>query len=139
LAMRYHLPEPRLGWAEALRRHASACADVSDGLAADADHIAAASRVALRLALDRLPLSPAAKAWLSAHDRASGLAELAGLGDDYELVITAAADQVAPLAAAANAAGVALTDIGEVEEGGGVTLEVDDRPAPPMPRGWTHS
>src|SRR5688500_18901788 len=40
LAYRYRMPEPRLDLRATLRRHATAAADVSDGLIADARHIA---------------------------------------------------------------------------------------------------
>src|SRR5689334_5497467 len=87
LAGRLRLPTPRLDLREALRRHAKAAADVSDGLVADAGHIATASGVALELDLDRMPLSPAARAWLDAQpDRAAALVRLATGGDDYEVV-----------------------------------------------------
>ena len=45
LIARYRLPEPPLGWSEALRGLASASVDVSDGLMADLGHLAGASGV----------------------------------------------------------------------------------------------
>src|SRR5207244_3682081 len=45
LTFRYRLPDPRLELREPLRRYATAAADVSDGLVADARHIARASGV----------------------------------------------------------------------------------------------
>ena len=65
LADRYRLPQPRLGLRQALRDHATAAADVSDGLIADAGHIAEASGGGVEIDLDRLPLSDAAAAWLA--------------------------------------------------------------------------
>jgi thiamine-monophosphate kinase len=139
LAGRYRLPEPRLGLREALRGHASAAADVSDGLLADAGHIAKASGVGLRLRLEALPLSDAARAWLARQrDPAGALAELASLGDDYEIVLTAPAEQVAALVAEAAAAGIALAAIGEVVAGEGVEASFEGRPLALTRRGWTH-
>jgi thiamine-monophosphate kinase len=90
LADRYRLPQPRAGLAVALRAHAHAAADVSDGLIADAGRIARASGVHIALDLDRLPLSPAARAWLSAQSEEAGARmDLACGGDDYEIVCTA--------------------------------------------------
>ncbi|MEO8115517.1 MAG: thiamine-phosphate kinase [Phenylobacterium sp.] len=87
LARRYRLPTPRLDLRDALRAQASAAADVSDGLVADAGHLAAASGVHIRLHLDRTPLSPAAQDWLAGQpDRAAALVRLATGGDDYEVV-----------------------------------------------------
>lgn len=93
LAGRYRLPEPRLRLREVLRRQARAAADVSDGLLADAGHIAAASGCGLRVELERLPLSEPAARWLAAQpDRAAGLLALATGGDDYEVVCAGAGE-----------------------------------------------
>ncbi|MDB5455120.1 MAG: thiamine-monophosphate kinase, partial [Caulobacter sp.] len=70
LLRRYRLPEPRLGLRAALRGHAKAAADVSDGLLADADHVARASGCGVRVDLERLPLSAPARAWLAAQPEA---------------------------------------------------------------------
>lgn len=107
---RYRLPVPRVELRDRLLAHAHAAADVSDGLIADAGHIARASGLGLRLDLDRLPLSPVVRAWLEAQpDRGQGLLALAALGDDYEIVCTAAPDQAEDLG---------LTVIGEITPGG---------------------
>ena len=95
LAGRYRLPDPRLELRDPLRAHANAAADVSDGLVADAGHIAEASGVRLQLDLDRLPVSEPASQWLSRRpDRAEALAALATGGDDYEIVLTCTSAQV---------------------------------------------
>ena len=57
LIARYHVPEPRVTFAPALRG-ASAAIDVSDGLLADLGHIAEASGVRIELEARRIPLSP---------------------------------------------------------------------------------
>ncbi|OYX30237.1 MAG: thiamine-phosphate kinase [Caulobacterales bacterium 32-69-10] len=122
LAARYRRPEPRLGLREALRAHASACIDISDGLIADAIHIEEAGKVALQIDLERLPLSPAAQSWLALQpSAAAGLVELASAGDDYELLLTADVAAALPLAVAAAEAGFALTPIGRIHEGQGAT------------------
>lgn len=91
LIERYRLPTPRLDLNEVLLESASAAADVSDGLVADARHIADASHVGLSIDLDLMPLSPAAERWLSAQpDEAHARLALATGGDDYEIVCTAA-------------------------------------------------
>lgn len=91
LARRYRAPEPRLDLRDALLANAHAAADVSDGLIADAGHVAEASGLGLRLDLARMPLSPAAEAWLAGQaDRAAALVMLATGGDDYEVVCAAA-------------------------------------------------
>ena len=130
LAERYRLPRPRLDLVASLRNQASACADISDGLIADAGHIARASGVALRLALDRMPLSRAGAAWLADQpDRRQALMTLATSGDDYELVLTAPPEA---------AAGLGLPVIGVIEAGEGVEVLIDGKPATTGQRGWTH-
>ena len=63
LADHYRLPTPLVCLRQALRDHAHAAADVSDGLLADAVHVAEASGLGLAIDLDQLPLSPPAAAW----------------------------------------------------------------------------
>ncbi|MDO8900910.1 MAG: thiamine-phosphate kinase [Phenylobacterium sp.] len=127
---RYRLPGPRLDLRDGLRRWASACADISDGLLADAGHIATASGVGIQLHLDRVPLSAAGEGWLAdQRDVARGRAALASFGDDYELVITAS-----PQAAKA----LGLPVIGVVEEGRGLRVDFDGAPLPIERAGWSH-
>jgi len=123
LADRYRLPQPRSGLAEALRNHANAAADISDGLIADAGKVANASGVGFEIDLDRLPLSAPAAAWLAeAADPVAAGIELATGGDDYEIVCAAAPENAAALLAAAAAAGIALAPIGRASEGSGVRV-----------------
>jgi len=127
LVGRYRLPSPRLDLRDALRAGASAAADVSDGLVADAGHIAKASGVALRIALERLPLSPAAARWLDGQpDRAAGLVRLATGGDDYEVVCTGAA----PIPG--------FTVIGEAVAGSGVAASLGGVELATGAGGWRH-
>lgn len=128
LADRYRLPRPRLDLRAALRAGASAAADISDGLAADAGRIARASGFSVSLDLARLPLSPPAARWLAAQpDEAAARLQLATGGDDYELVATAAD----PLPG--------LAEIGRCDEGRGVRLTLDERVLESTRLGWRHS
>src|SRR5450631_421835 len=54
---RYLLPQPRNAIAEALRLHASAAMDVSDGLAGDLAKLCRVSGVAADIAVEKVPLS----------------------------------------------------------------------------------
>ncbi len=127
LADRYRLPRPRLDLREALRAGASAAADVSDGLIADAGHVAKASDLGLRLDLDRLPLSEPAAAWLQAQpDRAKALLWLASAGDDYEIVC--AAPQVLP----------GFTQVGEITASG-LEVVAGGQPVDAGAGGWRHA
>jgi thiamine-monophosphate kinase len=127
LEARYRRPRARLDLCGLIRDHASAAADVSDGLIADAGHIARASGVGLRLDLAAAPLSPAARRWLAAQpDRAAALLDLASAGDDYEIVATAAS------------ALPGFTVIGEVVTGEGLHVTCDGREVEAGPGGWRH-
>lgn len=126
LADRYRSPRPRLDLREALKR-THAAADVSDGLIADAGHIASASGVGMTIQLDRLPLSAAAAAWLARQpDRKAGFIALATAGDDYEIVC------------AASEADLPLTCIGHVVAGAGVSAYLDDEPVDVASPGYRH-
>ncbi len=129
LALRYRLPLPRLDLRHVLSA-AHAAADVSDGLVADARHIAHASGVRLRLDLDRLPLSRAAATWLERQaDAAAALLRLASGGDDYEVVCALAPDRPKP---------AGLTIVGEVLEGEGIEVTAAGHPLEPGAGGWRH-
>ncbi len=139
LERRYRLPEPRLGLRPVLRAFASAAADISDGLLADAGHIGEASGLGLQVDLDRLPISPAAATWLGAQpEEAVARLALATAGDDYEIVCTAPSDRVATMMQAASAAGVALSPVGRVIEQPGLLVLHDGEPVEVSRTGWRH-
>jgi thiamine-monophosphate kinase len=139
LADRYQLPQPRSGLGEALRDHAHAAADVSDGLIADAGKVAAASGVGLEIDLDRLPLSAAATAWLArAASPARARIELATGGDDYEIVCATAPENAPALLAAARVAGIALSPIGMATAGSGVRVFADGLEVEVAKAGYVH-
>jgi thiamine-monophosphate kinase len=112
LIARYLLPQPRNALAEALRLHASAAMDVSDGLAGDLGKLCGASGVGADIEAARVPLSDAARQALASEPSRIETA-LTG-GDDYEVVATVPAGARDALMAAAKAAGVALTEIGAI-------------------------
>ncbi|AYO84807.1 thiamine-phosphate kinase [Methylobacterium brachiatum] len=114
LADRYLHPRPRLALAAAIRRHASAAMDVSDGLAGDLAKMLGAGRTAR---IGAVPLSEAAA---RARDAEPGLIEpiLTG-GDDYEILCTVAPETLDALLAEAAQAGIPLTAIGTVTSGDG--------------------
>jgi len=117
LLERYLLPRPRNALALALRQHATAAMDVSDGLVGDLGKLCAVSGVRADIEIERVPLSEAARTAVAGE--ASLIETALTGGDDYEVVATVAPGAMAALAAAAEAAGVALTEIGTVAEGRG--------------------
>jgi thiamine-monophosphate kinase len=82
LRERFLYPAPRVALGECLRRYASACIDVSDGLLADAGKLARASDCGVEIAYEEVPVSEALVSTVG-EERARELALTAG--DDYEL------------------------------------------------------
>lgn len=135
LVSKYRVPEPpRLSFADLIAQYATASIDVSDGLVADAGHIAEASSARLVLNAADIPLSAVA-----AHYVANAKADLRALltgGDDYQTLFTA------PVSAreAITASKENVTRIGGTEPGEGVAVldpsgaEMDFAGA----SGWTH-
>lgn len=139
LAAHYRTPTPRLDFADVVRNFATASVDVSDGLAADLAHIAAASRVGVSLNLNVLPLSSAAQAWLADRvDPQISLEDLATGGDDYEVAFTAHPRHEETLRQVADKRLLRLTRIGEVTAGSGLTVVYDGQLVPLTRGGWTH-
>ena len=115
LVARYREPQPRTALADAVRAHASASMDVSDGLAGDLAKLCKASGVSAEVRLADIPLSAAAKAMLAA--KASTIEALIAGGDDYEILCTVAQDRLASFRQAAASAGIALSAIGMIRSG----------------------
>jgi thiamine-monophosphate kinase len=132
MAAWYRLPTPRLDLGPALRAHARAAADVSDGLIADAWHIAEASGLGLVLSLDSVPVpEPLADGPADALAAASG-------GDDYEIVCAVAPEEVEAFTAAALGAGATVTEIGVFEAGGHRRVTWRGKDIEAGPGGWRH-
>ena len=109
LVARHRRPVPRLAESRALRDLAHALLDVSDGVASDARRLAEQSGVAGELDLDALPLQQGVAAVARALGRDPGAFAATG-GEDYELLVALAPDDVARVAAS-------LTPIGRVLAG----------------------
>jgi len=116
LISRYRVPQPRNVLAQAVRDHATAAMDVSDGLAGDLTKLCAASGVSATVEVANVPLSAAA-ASLIARNAVCVETLLAG-GDDYEVLCTVPPAQSDALIAAGRTAGLAVTAIGTIIEGG---------------------
>lgn len=113
----YRRPQPRLAEGALLAPLVSAMMDVSDGLLIDAARMAAASGLAVEIALDAVPVVGDPIAAVTA-------------GDDYELLFALAPDRVPPVAA---------TAIGRFRSGAGLSLtENGQSRALPARLGWQH-
>jgi thiamine-monophosphate kinase len=115
---RYLLPQPRNVLAEALRQHASAAMDVSDGLVGDLAKLCRASGVAAETDVEAIPLSDAARAALSAD--AKLIERILSGGDDYEILLTLPPAKFSAFRAAAENVGLSVAKIGQIMSGQGV-------------------
>ncbi len=107
---RLERPEARNALGTALLSAASACADISDGLAQDLGHILEKSGVAADLSFEALP-ADASIASLTKENRLEAI--LAG-GDDYELVFTAPKEKRGLIEQASISALTPVTRIGRI-------------------------
>lgn len=138
LVSRYRVPEPpKLKFAKVVAASATASIDVSDGLAADAGHVAEASGTAVLIEAALVPLSSVGAAYV-ANGRAS-LADLLTGGDDYQTLFCARPEAHDAILADCTAAGIAVTRIGRVEAGKGATvMGPDGAPMSLDKAGWRH-
>ena len=116
---RFAHPVARIGEAIWLAHGgARAAIDISDGLLADAGHLAAASGVRVQIDLDRLPVHEG----VTAHDAAIS-------GEEYELIVCAPALNTSAFERANR---LSITAIGRIMEpvpdGIGVTVRMDGEP-----------
>jgi len=109
---------PRLDLARALRGRASACIDISDGLALDLHRMCVASGVAAEL--DRVPIA-----------RGSTLDRALHGGDDYELLFTLAGTAKGPRGTIPG-----TTRIGTIVRGRAGALSLGGQPL--EPKGYDH-
>ena len=137
LTARFRLPEPRLALGAALVGLATCAIDVSDGLVADLGHLCAESGVAARVRADTVPLSDPARRALTAGE--ADVADLVTGGDDYELLFCARPSERKTIDALGRRLDLALTRIGVIEAGQGVTVvKADGQPLALARAGYTH-
>ncbi len=128
LSAAYHRPVARLSDGQVLGPIVTAIMDVSDGLLLDAERMAAASKVEIRIDIDAIPLSAAYRAMRG--DSLDSRLQAASWGDDYQLLFTAPADAALPVPA---------TAIGQVNDGSGLSLFEGNAPIPlPPSLGYQH-
>ncbi|MBN8995784.1 MAG: thiamine-phosphate kinase [Rhizobiales bacterium] len=114
---RYLHPQPRIALAAAIRAHATAAMDVSDGLVGDFAHMCKASGLAGEIDAANVPLSKSAAA-LVTEEPALLATALTG-GDDYEILAAIPPREAAEFAAKAKAARVPVARIGRLVRGRG--------------------
>jgi thiamine-monophosphate kinase len=133
---RFVRPVPRFGMLPGLRGHLgpTAAIDLSDGLAADARHLAAASAVEVVI---EEALVPVAGSVLRGRTPDAAVRLALGGGEDYELLLTGP-DEEGVAAAIEVATGIPVTRIGRVGQGQGAFLESPDGTRRLLRGGFSH-
>ena len=130
-------PAPRIAAGRWLARHgAHAMIDVSDGLAGDAHHLAASSRVGLVIELERLPLAAGVEVAAQTAGEEPAMFAARG-GEDYELLVTLP-EGFSPEKGRQleRETGIPFTRIGTVEAGTAVRLSLGGKAV--VTRGFDH-
>jgi thiamine-monophosphate kinase len=136
---RHCAPVPRVRFGALLGRNraASACVDLSDGLADGVRQIAEASGLGATIDAGAVPIPSAARAWFQRAGADPVTAAVAG-GDDYELLFAAPRRGRGRLATVVRQAhGVPVTRIGQLTAAPALTI-VRDGAAEPIPSGFVH-
>ncbi len=117
LCRRFEYPTPRVALGARLGGIASACIDISDGVCADLARLAEHSGCGAQLLVEQLPVSAALRA---ATGDAAWEYALRG-GEDYELGMAVPAARLATLQVLARNFDTALTVVGELRTGSGLS------------------
>lgn len=120
---RLNRPEPRIATGESLREIAHAAIDISDGLAADLNHILEQSQAGAVVYVDQLPLSEALTHSLPLAEAVT--LALTG-GDDYELCFTLPAEKRVQAEKKLSSLPCRYTCIGEITIKPGLDLRYQD-------------
>ena len=108
--------------------------DISDGLAADVNHLCSESRCGAVLRADAIPVSDAAQ---SIHDGRSPLDHALSDGEDFELVFALPPPAALHLLQVQPVPGITCMHIGECVDQG-LWLEENGQRHPLEPRGYVH-
>jgi thiamine-monophosphate kinase len=136
---RYLYPEPRvrLGLMLGRGRAATACVDLSDGLADGIRRIAEASGVGAAIDAGAVPIEPDAASWFNGQGTDPVVSAMTG-GDDYELLFTVRPRLRGRLSAATQHGKAPITRIGVCTSERGVGVRRAPGVESPIPHGYTH-
>ena len=136
LLNRLNYPTPRLLVGTSLRRIASSCIDISDGLVSDIKHILKASQCGATVHVDKLPISNALKESVTYNQ---AICYALSAGDDYELLFTVSEEQKGHLERTLANANVHATYIGQLNGSvGKLELRQADKPFEYSSEGYEH-
>ena len=129
-SIKKHLyPNPRIREAFSLRKYATSCIDLSDGLSTDAYHLAEESNVKIVIDSEHIPVHPEVGKLCGIQGRDPTMFILSS-GEDFELLFTAARVPRIP--------GVQVFRIGRVMKGRGLFLSGEGRMQRLEPSGYEH-
>lgn len=131
-------PDPRVGWGMVIgeQHFASAMIDISDGLSSDLNHLCDESKVGALVEAGRIPIDPLVVE-LSGRRALDPLMLALHGGEDFELLLTVAPENIAKLPKRVD--GASLTRIGEIKDAShGVHISEGARTWKLEPGGWQH-
>lgn len=127
LKNRHWFPTPRVLAGTTLRRVATSCIDVSDGLIQDLHQVISRSQVGAIVHLDKLPISEALGQ--NIENLTAALTYAATAGDDYELLFTVPEEQRVYIETALASYNIPVTCIGQITGATGkIDLRLDEQP-----------
>lgn len=109
----FNQPDPRIKEGLAIRKYASSCIDLSDGLASDLRHIIEKSSVGAELDWDSLPVSKQVRDYIEQTD---DWALPLSAGEDYELCFTVSPENLDEI-------NIDCTQVGIIDGGKGIRLQ----------------
>ena len=135
MTRQFHQPEPRINVGLSLRSIATACIDISDGLASDLGHILQASNKGASIAWDKLPLSSEVIKYIqTTGDWQMPLTA----GDDYELCFTVPPEKKALFESLSACLECTSNTIGEIQDRPGLRLYKDNKTETLKAKGFEH-
>ncbi len=129
--LRQRRPSPRVRLGTLALRHASACLDLSDGLAQDLGHLCEASQVGAQVELARLPLSRSVRDILGPEGALAG-------GEDYELLLAVPPARTLSFERACARVGERVTRIGKVIAERKQVIQTEAGRQVEVPEGFDH-
>ena len=112
LINRHYFPTPRVAVGTALRRIATSCIDISDGLLADLNNIIIASKCGAKIYTENIPFTNKTKKLLSLNK--IDINYLLTCGEDYQLIFTAKISDSKKIISMAKENFVKITKIGNI-------------------------